>query len=567
MVKAVRRLEAVAMSVAHRRMPRWAENGRGRDVVKCLAHFGLLRGPRRHLDAAGPSAAHDNRAGRVRAALESLGPVFSAFGIYLSSRPDLLPANVCLELAATPDRGEVTPITAVKEVIQQETARSSEEAFLALEPTPFESRLIFQSHRAELRGGEVVTVRVVHPELEELLERDVELLLLLEDAFESEEWDHPPIESLLADFRDAIQQQMDCVQQAEALQLMAQDAKDLEILKVPTVRRDLSTSKMLTIEPLSGIDLENLIAYSDEPEPGIRVNSNLQSGRGGFDVDNSARHLCLVWLRQALLGHTFPVDPRLSNVAILPNKQVAFMGGGFESLPPTAKINLWGYLMATSVEDPDQACSCLLKEMRQEKRAGADALQNRFRQVVPFRDGGWNDHDNSCSIPERLFLHWRLVSASGYQPEPHLLSFYRGLFQVASVARWLAPGTDSFLKGLEDLRLVALLENLRDMMTLGQLRDSLGRYAAMMPELPKRFDEALTIAAEGSPRLKLRLTETDGEKQKNSSAVAAALLLVLAAIAAWSHALTATLPWSEKVVAIAFLFFGALLLRATNDWG
>ncbi len=566
MVKAVHRLEPVATSVSHRRTAHRAGGRRGRDVAKCLAHFGLLRGPRRHRDAAGPSAAHDNRAVRVRAALESLGPVFSAFGIYVSSRPDLLPANVCLELGAIADRGEVTPITAVKEVIQREIGRSCEEVFLALEPTPFESRLIFQSHRAELRGGEVVTVRVVHPELGESLERDVELLLLLEDAFESEDWDHLPIESLVADFRDAFEQQMDCVQQAEALQLMAQDADDLEILKVQAVLGDLSAAKMLTIEPLSGIDVDNLIACSGEPQPGICTNSDLQSGRGGFDLDNLASRLCLVWLRQALLGHTFPVDPRLSNIAILPDKQVAFTGGGFVSLPPTARTNLWDYLIATSVEDPDKACTCLLKEMREEKRAEADALQNRFRQVVPFRDGGWDGFDTSSSMPERLFLHWRLANACGYQPKPHLVSFYRGLFQVASTAHWLAPGSDSFLKGLEDLRLVALLENLRDMMTLSQLRDSLGRYAAMMPDLPKRFDEALTMAAEGSPQLKLRLTETAGEKQKNSSAVVTALLLVLAAVAAWSHALGAAAPGGQKVTAITFLFFGALLVRAVSGW-
>ena len=64
----------------------------------------------------------------------------------------------------------------------------------------------------------------------------------------------------------------------------------------------------------------------------------------------------------------------------LPNKQIAFTGGEFARLPSDAKKNLWQYLIATSTEDPDKACSCLLGEMMQEGRPfNEEELRHRFR--------------------------------------------------------------------------------------------------------------------------------------------------------------------------------------------
>jgi ubiquinone biosynthesis protein len=528
-------------------------------IEQCLAEYGLAQQPRHPLRRA--SAADDEgRWRRLSAALVSLGPVFSFFGIYLSSRADMLPAKNCLELAAIPDRAEASPINSIRGLIGRELGREPSEAYAVFDEEPFESRLIFQSHRAQLRSGEAVTVKVLHPELEEYLACDLELLSLLDGVSAGFS-----IESAVEDFRCALKQQTDFLREAEMTAEFAGDTVRLEAIKVPLVYRDFCTSKVLTVEHLSGTNLDDLISpFSEwESEAGRATN------RSASDLDSyeTASRLSLVWLRLALRGRVFPVDPRPENILLLPDRQLAFTGGSFASLTAEVKTNLFDYLIASVTQDPDRACSRLLGEMKRVRGAASeDELRHRLRQVVPFRDGGWSNSGDSRSLAEYLFVHWRLAREYGYRPQPHLLSFCRGLFQVAATARRLAPNRDLLLEGLQDLRLNMVFAQFREMMSLGQLGDSVDRYAALMTELPERLDDALTLAAGGHIRLKPEKTERAAPRsRRNSSAVVFALLLLMTAVALWSHHLSASTGakvWVERVGAVAFLLLGALLLRA-----
>ena len=174
--------------------------GRQLEIEQCLAVFGLTRGPRRLLRSPGAAINEDSHCHRLRAALVTLGPLFSHFGIYLSTRADLLPATYCVELSAIPDRAQATPIALVRDTIARSVGCIPEQVYVAFEGEPFESRLIFQSHRAWLGDGSAVTVKVAHPGVEEQIVFDRELLPLLRDAFVSIEWTESQVESVIADF-------------------------------------------------------------------------------------------------------------------------------------------------------------------------------------------------------------------------------------------------------------------------------------------------------------------------------------------------------------------------------
>ena len=94
-------------------------------------------------------------------------------------------------------------------------------------------------------------------------------------------------------------------------------------------------------------------------------------------------------------------------------------------------------------------------------------------------------------------MHWRSAAECGYVPQPHLPSFYRGLFAITSIAQQLAPESDPLLEGLQDARLLAGLAQVQEVMGLQQFGDQMDKYAAMMVGLPQRLDEMLTLASEG----------------------------------------------------------------------
>jgi ubiquinone biosynthesis protein len=503
---------------------------------------------------------------RLRQALEALGPVFSAFGLYMASRVDLLLVHDRLELAAIANWAEATPGATVRELIARETGGSLEGVYPVFEDEPYESRLLFQSHRARLNNGKAVIVQVVHPELQAYLECDLELLLVLKPAFVGTLWRGTALEDAIGDFRRTLQWQIDLLYGVQVCEMLARDAQEFEMLKVPRVYKELCSSQMLTMEQLSGTSLGEMITAYEKVEIG---RSPVIFEAMGIEPHMLARRFCMMWLRQALLGKQFPVELYPEDIVLLPNKQIACTGGVFASLPADAKKNLWHYMLATSTEDPDRACSYLLREIEPQGRpVDEDELRYRFREIVPFRDGGWRGSVDSSSLAEHLFVHWKLVSERGLRPQRHLLCFYRGLFQTLAMVRRFAPDRDPLLEGLQDMRTIVMLEQFQEMLTWGTLSDKLDKYSAMMMALPQKFDQALTLMVESHAQSPLQGTRSaPHRRQRNSSAVVIALLLMLVAVVLLSHHLAVSAiagVWVDRVSAIAFVVLGALLLRAVS---
>jgi ubiquinone biosynthesis protein len=553
----------IVINSATKWISRPAPQIRRQEIEQRLAACGLVRGPRRLFHAKSTLDYEEAPSRRLRAALESLGPVFSSFGLYMSSRVDLWPAKDCLELAAIPDKAAATPPNAVRQLLSDAIGSLPEETFSAFEEKPFESCLLFQSHYARL-GGDDVIVKIIHPETESQLLCDLDLLLLLKEAFAGCGVGEPAFKSAAADFSHTIQQQMDFVHEDRAFGALAQDAEEYDALQAPRVYGSLCTSRVLVIEKLNGLRLDEVM--SSVLEPGSDAHRALL-GNVGFERDELARLLCEVWLRQALLGRCFPVDPRPENILVSPGKQIAFTGGAFAGLPTEPQANLWNYLLAAANENSDRACSCLLKEMRKEGALREDVRQ-RFRQAMPFRDGGWDASGDGQSLAELLFVHWRFASECGYTPLMHLPAFYRGLFSIADIARRIAPQIDPLAEGVRDLRLLDGLSKFSKIVSQRQFAEQMDGYAAMMMDLPQSLDEALTFVSEGPTRLKSQAADyADHRRARSSSAVVAALLLVLAAVALLSHYVGLSAGagvWANKIIAIAFLVLGALLLRAVS---
>jgi predicted unusual protein kinase regulating ubiquinone biosynthesis (AarF/ABC1/UbiB family) len=384
---------------ARKRRSREALKHRQVEIQQCLAEFGLWRGARRLLRNARAAHEQATHCERLRASLIKLGPVFSSFGIYLSSRVDLLPASYCLELSTIPDRGPATPIVAVRELLTREIGCSPDEAYFAFEDEPFECRLLFQSHRAWLSQVEPVTVKVIHCELEEYLTFDVGLLALVRSVFDGTGLTKSQIASAVSDFRSTLEREINFVGEASALEQYCQDSKGFEMLKAPTVYLPLCSANVLTIERLPGVGLDNMLSplRKQRTEENRLVSDGFEAS--GLDPANVAHNLYIVWLRQALMGLSFPVAPCAENILVLPTRQIAFTGGLCSSLPSTAQARIYNYLVAIATEDTDRACSCLLKETNKEKGAcSEDDLLHRFRQVVPFRDGGWSTKGTATAL-------------------------------------------------------------------------------------------------------------------------------------------------------------------------
>ena len=511
---------------------------RREQVLERLTSFGLTRGPHRIVRAGRSYDARASLGVKLRLALGGLGPIFSSFGLYLATRVDLLPAADCMELEALADGVTAMSEVCVRQLITREIGSAPDEIFQSFQFEPFESSWLHQLHRARLQDGRQVVVKLVCAEAASQLLCDVELLELLETRGIIQQ-------GAVADFHSVLRRQMDLTHEAQALETLRRDTEDLAMVRVPRVFHDLSNALVLTREQLP------------------------QDSAGITDPEGVARLLCSAWLRQALTGRIFPVEPSAANVALISNKEIAFTGGVFASLPGESQSNLWNYLIAAAGDTPDQACSCLLREVRSDGPAGAEEdLRHRFRQVVPFRDSGWYTDDNLNHLIDHLVVHWQAANDCRYAPQSHLPSFYRSLFMVTRVAQQLSPRTDPLLEGLQEARLLESVGRMREMLSLHHLGDQVDRYTALMMAMPQRLDQALTLASAGSARVRLHLPETvSRQRQRNSTAVITAMLLLLAAVAFVLPRVTSSFvggEWAGRINALVFMACGALLLASVR---
>src|SRR2546430_3899212 len=112
---------------APKRISRLAVQSRRQEIQQRLAACGLARGPRRIFRGKSTLDFEKAPSRRLRAALEGLGPIFSSFGLYMSSRADLWPAKDCLELATIPDKAAATPTNWIRKSLSDEVDSLPEE--------------------------------------------------------------------------------------------------------------------------------------------------------------------------------------------------------------------------------------------------------------------------------------------------------------------------------------------------------------------------------------------------------------------------------------------------------
>jgi ubiquinone biosynthesis protein len=508
-------------------------------VERVLAASGLPRGPRGLWPRAVPRPQED-QARTLRRVLESLGPVFSSFGLYLASRVDLLSGRDCLEFAEIRDTAEPLTPDIVVAVIQRELGRPPDDLFTSVETTPFESRLLFQKHYARLKDGRKATIKIARAaETEERLIEDLELLPLVKFALGSIST-HAAIDSAIDDFRFTLSRKIDLTHEANGLEALSRYADTFGILSHVSVEHRLCTQRILTVERLPGTGLTELLTRCSAAE-----------------AEDLARRLCVVWLRQTLHSNVFPVEMSPADIVVLPGRQLGFTGGVFTNLPEESRSNLWSYLIAAAGDSPNQACALLVRELKKSEPSSSDSeLQQRFRQVVPFRDTDWAGD----FFADHLFVQWKLAHEHGYLPRQSLPSFFRGLYSVAQLARQLSPERDAFAQALEDVRLITRMEWFKDMLGPDQFSRQMNQYAALILELPQRLDEALTLVAEDRTQMRER---HERRGRQNSSAIMVALVLVLGAFVLLVQRAGVT-TWNESLKALAFVVLGACVLRVAS---
>lgn len=240
---------------------------------------------------------------RLTEACVELGPTFIKFGQLISTRPDIVPADVLAEFRKLQD--DVPPFDGAEalRIIAEELRCPNVESFAHIDPIPIASGSIGQVHRARTRNDEDVVIKVRRPDIEDVVALDMQLLRWLAESLESlipELAVYRPT-LLVAELEQMLHRELDYVHEASATTRFVRFFAGEEGLRLPRVHWNLTTARVLTLDAISGVNVDAAL-----------------SGGGSLPWDRraTARRLADCFLKQVFELGAFHADPHPGNVLI-----------------------------------------------------------------------------------------------------------------------------------------------------------------------------------------------------------------------------------------------------------
>jgi ubiquinone biosynthesis protein len=197
---------------------------------------------------------------RIRQALEDLGPIYVKFGQILSTRRDLLPDDIALELAKLQDQVPPFPGEQARAIVEKALGNPVGKLFGEFDSQPLASASIAQVHAATLHDGRKVVVKVVRPRIERTIQRDIDLLFTiarLARKYSSDARRLRPVE-VVEEYNKTIHDELDLLREAANATLLRRNFADGKLLYVPEIFWDLTRENVMVQERIYGTPVDQV---------------------------------------------------------------------------------------------------------------------------------------------------------------------------------------------------------------------------------------------------------------------------------------------------------------------
>ncbi|MDH5737990.1 MAG: AarF/UbiB family protein, partial [Gammaproteobacteria bacterium] len=204
---------------------------------------------------------HDNNPASLRLAFEELGPVFIKFGQLLSTRRDLFDAEISDELQKLQDSVPPFPTRIARRIVEESTGSSIEKQFQTFEDTPLASASVAQVHAARLLSGEDVVIKIIRPDIESIIRKDIAWMFLLAHLMEKYSREarrlHPV--TIVKDYKETILSELDLNLEAANASRLGENWNGTGKLYVPKVFWKFSSSRTMVMERVYGPMVSDLV--------------------------------------------------------------------------------------------------------------------------------------------------------------------------------------------------------------------------------------------------------------------------------------------------------------------
>lgn len=251
---------------------------------------------------------------RLREAFAELGPSFIKMAQILSSRPDLITLRYAEELKKLQDEVPPFPTEEAKALIASELGKPLDEIFLSFTDEPIAAASIAQVHRARLRTGEDVVVKVQRPDIERMIETDIEIMYTIERLLEDylPEMRNFNLRGIIDEFARTVRREMIFTEESRNCQRFGRMFEGSPDVHVPKVFTEYVTEKVLVLERIEGVRIDDI--------DGIRAM--------GHDLKEVTKKTVDAYFRMVLVEGFFHADPHPGNIFVTESGRIGLLDFG-----------------------------------------------------------------------------------------------------------------------------------------------------------------------------------------------------------------------------------------------
>ena len=368
----------------------------------------------------------DPKAAELADDLEKMGPTFVKLGQILSTRPDFLPPPYIEALSRLQDKVEPFSFEEVEKVISVELGVRMSRAFSDFDPTPIAAASLGQVHRAALRDGRPVAVKVQRPAIRERITEDLEALDEIAEYLDThtQMGKRYEFQRILEDFRKSVLRELDYRQEARNLTILDENLRDFDRIVVPSPIDDYTTSRVLTMDYIRGKKITSLGPLA----------------RMEMDGGALAEQLFKAYLKQVLVDGFFHADPHPGNVFLTSDGRIALIDLGMTArVSPEMQDKLLKFLLAVSEGRADDAAAISI-EMG-EPRDDFDKAEFS-RRVVDLAASQQDKNLERIDVGRLVLEVTRVAGECGVRPPHSLTMLGKTLLNLDQVGRALDPKFD-----------------------------------------------------------------------------------------------------------------------------
>jgi ubiquinone biosynthesis protein len=483
--------------------------------------------------------------------LERLGPTFIKLGQLLSTRPDLVQPSWAEALARLQDDVEPFPFEEVERIVTTELGVRLSKAFSRFDREPIAAASLGQVHRAALRDGREVAVKVQRPEVRERIAQDLDALAEIADMADrhTEAGRRYEFGRVLEELRRGLMLELDYRREADNLGTLARNLAEFGRILVPTAVDGYSTSRVLTMEYVRGRKITSVSPLAKLELDGVALANEL------FDA----------YLKQILVDGFFHADPHAGNVFVTDDGRLALIDLGMVGqLGPELQERLMRQVLAIGDGRGEEAALAAIDmgEPRDEFRRG-DFIRGSVELTARYHAGAAT---GELQVGRVLLEVARHAAECGLRLPVELTMLGRALLALDQVGRTLDPDFDpnaAIRRNTATLMQRRLLKSASP----GNVMANVLEMNDFVQRLPQRVNRVLDAFADNEFEVRIRLPEETwmlAGMQKISNRIAAGAIVAALIIGA---AMIMRIPTRYTLLGYPALAMVLFLLAAAMGLG